>query len=122
VAHIAARFGLPIVAAEVDDFVRLAEEEGLAIDTYKPGDSADLATRLIALARDPARQARMAEQNYQAAVQSTMPRIVASYVAEFRRLLDESKQLPTVQGGEATAAYGIPIMALPERVRERKTG
>ena len=104
VAHIAARFGLPIISAEVDDFVRLAEEEGLAIDTYKPGDSADLAERLIALAHDPARQARMAEQNYQVAVQSTMPRIVASYVTEFKRLLDESKQLPTAPQGEATAA------------------
>jgi glycosyltransferase involved in cell wall biosynthesis len=122
VAHIAARFGLPLVSAEVDDFVRLAEEEGLAIDTYKPGDSADLATRLIALAHDPVRQARMAEQNYQVAVQSTMPRIVASYVAEFERLLDESKKLPTVQKSETTASYGIPMMALPERVRERKTG
>ena len=104
VAHIAARFGLPIVAAEVDDFVRLAEEEGLAIDTYKPGDSTDLAARLIALAHDPARQARMAEQNYQVAVKSTMPRIVASYITEFKRLLEESKQLPTAPEGEATAA------------------
>ena len=92
------------MAAEVDDFVRLAEEEGLAIDTYKPGDSVDLATRLIALAHDSARQARMAEQNYQVAVRSTMPRIVASYVAEFKRLLDETRQLPTTPEGEATAA------------------
>ena len=122
VAHIAARFGLPIVAAEVDDFVRLAEEEGLAIDTYKPGNSVDLATRLIALAHDPARQASMAEQNYQVAVQSTMPRIVASYVTEFKRLLDESKQLPTAPEGEATARTGISIMALHEREWERKTG
>lgn len=104
VAHIAARFGLPIVAAEVDDFVRLAEEEGLAIDTYQPGDSAHLASRLIALAHDPARQARMAEQNYKVAAQSTMPRIVASYVTEFNRLLGEAKQVPTAVEGEATAA------------------
>ena len=104
VAHIAARFGLPIVAADVDDFVRLAEEEGLAIDTYEPGNSFDLAGRLIALAHDPARQARMAEQNYRIAVQSTMPRIVASYVAEFERLLGESRQLRTTPEGEATAA------------------
>ena len=104
VAHIAARFGLPIVSAHVDDFVRLAEEEGLAIDTYKPGDAADLASHLIALAHDPARQARMAEQNYQVAMRSTMPRIVASYLAEFKRLLDTSKQLPTTPEGEATAA------------------
>jgi glycosyltransferase involved in cell wall biosynthesis len=104
VAHIAARFGLPIVAANVDDFVCLAEEEGLAIDTYMRGSSADLAARLIALAHDPARQASMGEQNYRVAVQSTMPRIVASYVAEFKRLLDESRQLPTAPEGEATAA------------------
>jgi len=104
VAHIAARFGLPIVAADVDDFVRLAAEEGLAIDTYQPGSSADLALRLIALAQDPARQARMSEQNYQVATGSTMPRIVASYLAEFKRLLDESKQLPRAREGEATAA------------------
>ena len=118
VAHIAARFGLPIVAAEVDDFVRLAEEEGLAIDTYLPGNSVDLASRLIALAHDPARQARMADQNYQVAMRSTMPRIVASYLAEFRRLLDKSRQLPAAPEGEATAAYPrVSVMALHGRTR-----
>jgi glycosyltransferase involved in cell wall biosynthesis len=104
VAHIAARFGLPIVSAHVDDFVRLAEEEGLAIDTYEPGNADDLAAHLIALANDPARQARMAEQNYEVASRSTMPRIVASYLAEFKRLLDDSKQEPAAPQGEATAA------------------
>ena len=104
VAHIAARFGLPIVAAHVDDFVRLAEEEGLAIDTYEPGNAEDLAAHLIALASDPARQASMSEQNYGVASRSTMPRIVASYLAEFKRLLDDSKQQPAAPEGEATAA------------------
>jgi glycosyltransferase involved in cell wall biosynthesis len=91
VAHIAARFGLPIVAAALDDLVRLAEEEGIALDTYEPGNSADLAARLIALAQDSARQASMAEQNYRVAQHSTMPSVVASYVNEFKRLLCESK-------------------------------
>ncbi len=104
VAHIAARFGLPIMAANVDDFVRLAEEEGLAIDTYEPGNSVDLASRMIALAHDPAHQTRMAEQNYKVAMRSTMPNIVASYLAEFKRLLDNSNQVPTTSEGEATAA------------------
>ena len=93
VAHIAARFGLPIVAAALDDLVRLAEEEGIALDTYEPGNSTDLAARLIALAHDPARQASMAEQNYQVARHSTMPTVVASYVTEFNRLLCESRPL-----------------------------
>jgi glycosyltransferase involved in cell wall biosynthesis len=104
VAHIAARFGLPIVAADVEDFVRLAEEEGLAIDTYQPGSAVDLASRLMALAHDPTRQAQMAEQNYQVATRSTMPRIVASYLAEFERLLDKSTQLPREREEEVTAA------------------
>ncbi|HVN92119.1 MAG TPA: glycosyltransferase [Terracidiphilus sp.] len=122
VAHIAARFGLPIVAAKVDDFVQLAEEEGLAIDTYEPGNSADLAWRLITLARDPARQARMAEQNYQVAVQSTMPRIVSCYIAEFKRLLSGLEQLPDRRTARHLQPKEISMMALQERVPERKTG
>lgn len=89
VAHIAARFGLPIVVAQVDDLVQLAEEEGLAVDTFDPSSPADLAAHLITLARDPARQMRMAEQNYRVALNSTMPNIVASYLAEFTRLSGE---------------------------------
>lgn len=90
VAHIAARFGLPIVAAAVEDLVRLAEEEGIAVDVFDPESSDDLAARLIALAQDPARQVSMAEQNYQFALRSTMPSVVDSYVSEFRRLLCKS--------------------------------
>ncbi len=122
VAHIAARFGLPIVAANVDDFVRLAEEEGLAIDTYEPGNSADLAAHLIALAQNPSRQAYMAEQNYLAAVQSTMPRVVASYISEFERLLDDSRQLPSAPKPKQLQAAAISMTALQQQVQERKTG
>ncbi len=92
VAHIAARFGLPIVAAALDDLVRLAEEEGIALDTYEPGNATDLAARLIALAHDPARQASMAAQNYRVAQHTTMPSVVASYVREFDCLLDGSRR------------------------------
>jgi glycosyltransferase involved in cell wall biosynthesis len=104
VAHIAVRFGLPIVAAHIDDLVQLAEEEGIALDTYAPYSSADLAQRLIALARDPERQARMAEQNYRVAVESTMPRIVASYLDEFAALLRQSPPAAIAAKGEVSAA------------------
>lgn len=103
VAHMAARFGLPIVGTNIDDLVRLAEEEGLALDTYDPNNSSELAARLIALARDPGRQASMAEQNYRAALEGTMPRIVASYVAEFARLLGRPLPVPTSPQSEMTA-------------------
>jgi len=91
VAHIAARFGLPIVAAALDDLVRLAEEEGIALDTYEPGNADDLAARLISLAHDPVRQSTMAYQNYGVALHSTMPSVVGSYVTEFERLLSASR-------------------------------
>lgn len=104
VAHIAARFGLPIVSAHIDDLVRLAEEEGLALDTYDPHNSGELAATLIALALDPARQAQMADQNYRVALNSTMPRIVGSYLDEFASLLGESPPARQAPGSEVSAA------------------
>jgi glycosyltransferase involved in cell wall biosynthesis len=104
VAHIAARFALPIIGTNIDDLVRLADEEGLALDTYDPRSSAELAARLIALACDPARQARMAEQNYGVALNTTMSRIVTSYVAEFARLVGGQPAIPAAPEGEVTAA------------------
>lgn len=104
VAHIAARFGLPIVAAHIDDLVRLAEEEGIALDTFNPHDSADLAARLIQLARDPVRQMRLADQNYRVALNSTMPRIVASYLDEFAALIGETPPSCIAAEGEESAA------------------
>ena len=104
VAHIAARFGLPIVAAHIDDLVRLAEEEAIAVDTYSPNDSGELASCLIALARDPSRQMKMAEQNYGVALNTTMSRIVASYLDEFAVLLGKSSPAVIVEEREETAA------------------
>lgn len=105
VAHLACRFGLPIVSAAIDDLVQMADEEGFAMDTYDPCDAADLAGKLVALACDPVRQRHMGEQNYRAALNATMPKVVASYLAEFARLSGESLQLSEVGAeGEVEAA------------------
>lgn len=104
VAHIAVRFGLPIVAAHIDDLVRLAEEEGIALDTYRPHDAADLAACLVALARDPIRQMSLAERNYRVALESTMPRIVASYLDEFATILGKAELGRTPEEREESAA------------------
>jgi glycosyltransferase involved in cell wall biosynthesis len=85
VAHQAAQFGLPIVGADIEDIRNVADEEGLAVDYYRTGDAAALADRLIALARDPDRERRMAEQNFEAALGMTMPEIVAQYLNDFAR-------------------------------------
>jgi glycosyltransferase involved in cell wall biosynthesis len=104
VAHIAARFGLPLVMARIDDLVRLADEEGLAIETFDPSSSADLARCLISVAQDPARRTQMAEQNYQVAEKTTMSRIVASYLTEFARLAGDSVPVSATAESEARAA------------------
>lgn len=97
VAHQAAQFGLPIVASSIEDVRIIAEEENLAIDYYRPDDVQDMAATLVSLAKDPARQRRMAEQNYRAALAMTMPHIVAQYLSDFA----------------ATASENAPESALP---------
>jgi glycosyltransferase involved in cell wall biosynthesis len=85
VAHLAARFGLPLVAPPIADIINVTSEEGLAVDYYPTDDAAALADRIIALAYDPQRQRRMAEQNYAAALAMTMPFIVQQYLIEFSK-------------------------------------
>ncbi len=85
VAHLAARFGLPLVAPPIADIINVTTEEGLAVDYYRTDDTADLADKLIALARDPERQRHMAEQNYAAAMAMTMPYIVQQYLTDFSK-------------------------------------
>ncbi len=83
VAHQAAQYGLPLIGSSIGDIVNVCTEENLAIDYYRTDDSLDLARKLVALARDPERRRRMAEQNYAAAMAMTMPAIVAQYLADF---------------------------------------
>jgi glycosyltransferase involved in cell wall biosynthesis len=104
VAHLACRFGLPIVSAAIEDLVELAGEEGMSMDTYDPSDPAELGCKLVALARDPERQARMGEQNYQVALNATMPKLVRSYLSEFARLTGEADHDGTIQAEEEAVA------------------
>ena len=89
VAHQAAQFGLPIVASDIEDVRIIAEEENLAVDYYRPDDVRHMAATLVKLANDPARQNRMAEQNYRAALAMTMPHIVAQYLSDFAATASE---------------------------------
>ncbi len=84
VAHQAVQYGLPLIGSSIGDIITVCTEEGLAIDYFRTDDSADLAEKIVALARDPERERRMAEQNYAAALAMTMPNIVAQYLADFQ--------------------------------------
>ncbi|HEX7892659.1 MAG TPA: glycosyltransferase, partial [Terriglobales bacterium] len=47
IAHLACTYGVPIIASDLPDFRRLADEEGLAIDFFPCGDNEALAAHLI---------------------------------------------------------------------------
>jgi glycosyltransferase involved in cell wall biosynthesis len=100
VAHQAAQFGLPLIGSGIADIVNVCTEEDLAIDYYQTDDAADLAEKIVALARDPERERRMAQQNYAAALAMTMPNIVAQYLRDFQ--------------GSSEGELEQPYVALPE--------
>lgn len=85
VAHQACQFGLPIVSADIPEFRDMAEEESIAIEFYRTGDSRSLARALIGVLSDRDRQREMAEINFSAAVRMTMPEIIRQYLRSFDR-------------------------------------
>jgi hypothetical protein len=90
IAHLACAYGLPIIASDIPDFHQLADEEGLAIEYFTPGDIPALANRLLALLKNPERQMEMALQNVSAALRMSMPEIMRQYLRTFtlRRHID----------------------------------
>jgi glycosyltransferase involved in cell wall biosynthesis len=90
IAHLACAYGLPIIASDIPDFHQLADEEGLAIEYFTPGDIPALANRLLALLKNPEKQMEMALQNVSAALRMSMPEIMRQYLRTFtlRRHID----------------------------------
>jgi len=82
-AHQACEYGVPIVCADISDFRDMATDEDMAVSFYKVGDAIDLADRLAAILQSREEQHRMAEHNFSAAVQMTMPSVVRNYLRWF---------------------------------------
>ena len=99
IAHLACTYGVPIVASDIPDFRRLAEEEGLAIDFFPCGDVAALADHLVDLLGDRERQVEMALQNVSAALRMSMPEIIREYLRTFelRREIDAMRSLTSAR-------------------------
>lgn len=99
IAHLACTYGVPIVASDIPDFRRLAEEEGLAIDFFPPGKTSDLARHLIELLQNRERQIEMAMQNVSAALRMSMPEIIRQYLRTFelRRELEQMRSISSLR-------------------------
>lgn len=85
VAHLAAQYGLPVLASDIPDFRELAANEGIAIRFFKQGDIENLAEHLILALNSPADLQEMAWQSYAAGIAMSMPRIVREYIQSFRQ-------------------------------------
>src|SRR6185437_12373930 len=83
IAHLACTYGVPMVASDIPDFRRLADEEGLAIDFFPAGDVGELAQHLADLLGNRERQVEMALQNVSAALRMSMPEIIREYLRTF---------------------------------------
>ncbi|HEY0794356.1 MAG TPA: glycosyltransferase [Acidisarcina sp.] len=82
-AHQACEYGVPIVCADIPDFLCMASDNDMAIVFFKTGDAADLAEKLLTVLESPGLQRQMAEHNYQAGVQMTMAAVARNYLRWF---------------------------------------
>jgi glycosyltransferase involved in cell wall biosynthesis len=95
IAHLACTYGVPIIASDIPDFRRVADEEGLAIDFFPAGNVAALADCIVNFLTDRNRQVEMALQNVSAALRMSMPEIIRQYLRTFE-LRQELEQMRTI--------------------------
>jgi len=119
IAHLACTYGVPIVASDIPDFRRLADEEGLAIDFFPPGKINELARHLTSLLQNRDRQIEMAMQNVSAALRMSMPEIIRQYLRTFelRRELEQMRSLSSLR----KIPRWMPLRDLLVRRNARKT-
>src|SRR5579863_3750326 len=82
-AHQACEYGVPIVCADIADFRDMASDEDMAVLFFQRGNAADLADQLTGILQSEEQQRQMAEQNFSAAIQMTLPSVVRTYLRWF---------------------------------------
>lgn len=85
VAHLAAQYGVPVIASGIQDFRDLAEHEGIAMRFFTPGDVDSLVEQLLFALNSPDALKEMAWRSYAAGVAMSMPLVVREYIRSFRQ-------------------------------------
>jgi glycosyltransferase involved in cell wall biosynthesis len=85
VAHLAAQYGVPVIASGIQDFRDLAEHEGIAMRFFTPGDAGSLVEQILLALNSPEALKEMAWQSYAAGVAMSMPQVVREYIRNFRQ-------------------------------------
>jgi len=85
VAHLAAQYGVPVIASGIGDFRALAEHERIAMRFFTPGDVDSLVEQLLFTLNSPDELKAMAWRSYAAGVAMSMPQVVREYIRAFRQ-------------------------------------
>jgi glycosyltransferase involved in cell wall biosynthesis len=85
VAHLAAQYGVPVIASGIQDFLDLAEHEGIAMRFFTPGNVDSLVEQLLLALNSPDELKEMALRSYAAGVAMSMPLVVREYIRSFRQ-------------------------------------
>ena len=93
VAHLAAQYGVPVIASGIRDFRDLAEHEGIAMRFFTPADTGSLVEQMLLALNSPDQLKEMAWQSYAAGVAMSMPQVVREYIRSFR----QQERLKTLQ-------------------------
>jgi glycosyltransferase involved in cell wall biosynthesis len=118
VAHLACQYGLPILASDIEDFRELTEYELVSMEFFTPNDVHSLAKQLVDLLHSPEQLARMARQNFSAALQMSMPQVIRQYIHSF----DVQHRLRMLRSFSKlrSSSRWMPIRGLMARRLERK--
>jgi glycosyltransferase involved in cell wall biosynthesis len=85
VAHLAAQYGVPVIASGIKDFRELAEHEGIAMRFFEPGDVDSLVEQMLTALNSPEELKEMARRSYAAGLAMSMPLVVREYIRTFRQ-------------------------------------
>jgi glycosyltransferase involved in cell wall biosynthesis len=109
VIHRAMSYGRAVLASDLPDIRGLAQDDGLELAWFKPGDPGALASAIAALLDDPVYRQRIVKHNLEAMHRLAPARIADAYVAAFEdqapraaARFDEATGglMPVLQAGE----------------------
>ncbi len=85
VAHLAAQYGVPVIASDIHDFKELAEHERIAIRFFKASNADSLVEQMLLALNSPDELRAMAWRSYAAGLTMSMPHVVRAYIGAFRQ-------------------------------------
>jgi glycosyltransferase involved in cell wall biosynthesis len=92
VAHLAAQYGVPVIASGIQDFRDLADHEGIAMRFFTPGDADSLVEEILLALNSPEDLKEMASRSYAAGVAMSMPRVKTLQAAASLRRDGQSRR------------------------------